>query len=77
MPITLLDGIVVGFTLVSAMLAMVRGFVARSAVGRLLGAGRCCRLLLLQARSCPTFSLTSTTKKIAMAPPPALSSSSR
>ena len=26
MPITLLDGILVGFTLVSAMLAMVRGF---------------------------------------------------
>ena len=31
MPITLLDGILVGFTLVSAMLAMVRGFSAAGA----------------------------------------------
>ena len=36
MPITLLDGILIGFTLVSAMLAMVRVF-ARSPVDRILG----------------------------------------
>ena len=49
MPITLLDGILVGFTLVSAMLAMVRGFSREILSRRLLGGGSGGGLLLLQA----------------------------
>ena len=67
MPITLLDGILVGFTLVSAMLAMVRGFSREIlSIASWVGGGGG-GLLLLSATCCPMFSPTSTTSKIAMA----------